>query len=109
MTRSASYPADANSKTEDNPSKQYTIKESDKISIDRSIARYTFWLVVFTGILAFSTIGLGIATIGHDLLPHKEFVMTKQNYHQAQSPLSMQKSPIKLGVFLASADRRADP
>jgi hypothetical protein len=31
---------------------------------DEALARYTFWLVLFTGVLAIATIGLGIATYG---------------------------------------------
>jgi hypothetical protein len=37
-------------------------EESEKLSIDRRIARYTLWLAGFTLVLAVSTIGLWIAT-----------------------------------------------
>jgi len=37
-------------------------EESEKLSIDRRIARYTLWLACFTAVLAISTIGLWIAT-----------------------------------------------
>jgi hypothetical protein len=43
-------------------SHQATNEEGEKLSIDRRIARYTFWLAGFTAVLAFSTIGLWIAT-----------------------------------------------
>jgi hypothetical protein len=39
-----------------------TNEESEKLSIDRRIARYTLWLAGFTGVLALSTICLWIVT-----------------------------------------------
>jgi len=38
--------------------------ENSKEKNDEALARYTLWLVVFTGILALATVGLGIATVG---------------------------------------------
>jgi hypothetical protein len=37
-----------------------------------AIARYTYWLMFFTGVLAVATVGLGIATIGLYLLGRRE-------------------------------------
>jgi hypothetical protein len=42
---------------------QATSQEGEKLSIDRSIARYTLWLAAFTLILAISTIGLWVTAI----------------------------------------------
>jgi hypothetical protein len=38
--------------------------KSKKEETDEAIARYTLWLMVFTGILAVATVGLGVATVG---------------------------------------------
>jgi hypothetical protein len=50
---------------------------------EKLLADYTFWLMLFTAILAVATIGLGIATVGLYLtgekqigLLHKQFVAT---------------------------------
>jgi hypothetical protein len=43
------------------PTKETT--KSQKEESDEALARYTLWLMVFTGVLAFATIGLGIATL----------------------------------------------
>jgi hypothetical protein len=46
------------------------IEEREKT--DEAIARYTWWLMMFTGVLAFATIGLGVATIGLYLTGEKQ-------------------------------------
>lgn len=51
------------SQTEEQQSPSHaSSEESEKLSIDRRIARYTMWLAAFTGILAVSTIFLWWAT-----------------------------------------------
>lgn len=45
--------------TENGPAEQDTKEKADE-----ALARYTLWLTVFTGVMAFATIGLGIATVG---------------------------------------------
>jgi hypothetical protein len=42
--------------------------KSKKEETDEALARYTLWLMVFTGVLAVATIGLGGATLGLFLL-----------------------------------------
>jgi hypothetical protein len=39
-------------------------EQDSKEKADEALARYTLWLTVFTGVLAFATVGLGIATVG---------------------------------------------
>jgi hypothetical protein len=48
--------------TVEHPAKHDATEEKEKA--DEALARYTFWLTVFTGVLAFATVGLGIATVG---------------------------------------------
>jgi hypothetical protein len=43
---------------------QGTPDQNTKEKSDEALARYTWWLTVFTGVMAFATVGLGIATIG---------------------------------------------
>jgi hypothetical protein len=38
--------------------------KSKKEETDEALAKYTLWLTGFTGVLAFATIGLGVATMG---------------------------------------------
>lgn len=38
-------------------------KPKQKEEIDEALAYYTLWLMVFTGVLAAATVGLGIATV----------------------------------------------
>jgi hypothetical protein len=45
--------------SEQNPTNQHSKEKTDE-----ALARYTFWLTIVTGIMAFATIGLGIATVG---------------------------------------------
>src|ERR1700733_2459461 len=44
---------------EQNPSDQNSKEKSNE-----ALARYTLWLTMFTGVMAFATVGLGIATVG---------------------------------------------
>lgn len=39
-------------------------EQNAKEKTDEALARYTLWLTIFTGVMAFATIGLGIATVG---------------------------------------------
>jgi hypothetical protein len=45
-------------------SEQNAGNQTAKEKADEALARYTWWLTVFTGIMAFATVGLGIATVG---------------------------------------------
>ncbi|RXH15230.1 hypothetical protein [Bradyrhizobium guangzhouense] len=46
--------------------------KTNKVETDEALAYYTLWLMVFTGILAFATIGMGAATIGLYLTGEKQ-------------------------------------
>jgi hypothetical protein len=59
--------------TKDQPN---TSTDTQKEKSDSAIARYTLWLMVFTGILAGATIGLGILTVNQLRLGRTEFVAT---------------------------------
>jgi hypothetical protein len=45
-------------------SKQDSSDQNAKEKSDEALARYTWWLTLFTGVMAFATVGLGIATVG---------------------------------------------
>lgn len=47
-----------------------------KETTDDALADYTLWLMVFTGILAVATIGLGVATVGLYLTGEKQVKVT---------------------------------
>src|SRR4051812_6804929 len=44
---------------------------------DESLARYTWWLTAFTGMLMFATMGLGVATIGLYLTGEKQVGLSR--------------------------------
>lgn len=46
--------------------------KSKKEETDEALAYYTLWLMIFTGILAFATVGLGAATVGLYLTGEKQ-------------------------------------
>ena len=50
---------------------------SKKEETDEALAFYTLWLTAFTGVLAFATIGLGVATTGLYLTGEKQASITK--------------------------------
>jgi hypothetical protein len=52
---------------------------------DEAIARYTWWLMMFTGILAFATIGLGVATVGLYLAGEKQITVARDTADAAKS------------------------
>jgi len=57
------------------PAEHQTAKyeaKSKKHETDEALAWYTFWLMVFTGILAVATVGLGAATVGLYLTGEKQ-------------------------------------
>ena len=43
---------------------QSSSEQKAKEKTDEALARYTWWLTLFTGVMAFATVGLGIATVG---------------------------------------------
>jgi hypothetical protein len=52
---------------------------SEGANPEEALARYTWWLVVFTGILSVATIGLGVATVGLYLTGEKQIGVAKQS------------------------------
>jgi hypothetical protein len=57
------------------PAKHSATEEKEKA--DEALARYTFWLTLFTGVLAFATICLGVATVGLYLTGEKQAMIAK--------------------------------
>src|SRR5262245_20488499 len=53
--------------------------KSKKEETDEALAHYTLWLMIFTGILAFATIGLGVATFGLYLTGEKQIRINAEN------------------------------
>ncbi|MGY3649519.1 hypothetical protein ACVWW2_004810 [Bradyrhizobium sp. LM4.3] len=51
---------------------------TEKERTDEALAEYTLWLMGFTGLLAFATIGLGAATIGLYLTGEKQVAITRE-------------------------------
>jgi hypothetical protein len=51
---------------------------SKRDETDEAVARYTLWLMVFTGILAVATVGLGIATVGLYLTGEKQIGLVQE-------------------------------
>jgi len=49
-----------------------------KETTDGALAEYTLWLTIFTGALAFATVGLGAATLGLYLTGEKQVEITRQ-------------------------------
>jgi hypothetical protein len=49
-----------------------------KETTDDALAEYTLWLTIFTGALAFSTVGLGAATVGLYLTGEKQVDITRR-------------------------------
>jgi hypothetical protein len=57
-----------------------------KEKTEQALARYTLWLTAFTGILAFATIGLGIATVGLYLTGEKQIGVAQQALTDLERP-----------------------
>jgi hypothetical protein len=51
--------------------------KQEREKTDEAIARYTWWLMIFTGILAFATIGLGVATVRLYLAGEKQIAVSR--------------------------------
>jgi hypothetical protein len=52
--------------------------QNSKEKSDEALARYTWWLTLFTGVLAFATVGLGIATVGLYVAGEKQIKITER-------------------------------
>jgi hypothetical protein len=61
---------------------KHAIEERE--SPEEALARYTLWLVVFTGVLAVATIGLGVGTIGLYLAGEKQIAVAKETAEAAK-------------------------
>ncbi|TAJ37061.1 MAG: hypothetical protein EPO55_19900 [Reyranella sp.] len=53
---------------------------------EHAIAAYTFWLMLFTGILAVATIGLGVATYGLYATGEKQIGLTRDQFLATHRP-----------------------
>ena len=73
--------------------------KSKKEETDEALAWYTLWLMGFTGVLAFATIGLGVATVGLYLTGEKQIRLIRRN--SATQSRQMQNS-------ITEAKRAAD-
>jgi len=49
-----------------------------KETTDDGLAEYTLWLMIFTGVLAIATVGLGAATVGLYMTGEKQVEITRQ-------------------------------
>jgi hypothetical protein len=67
-------------------SKQSTSDQDTKAKSDEALARYTLWLTTFTGILAFATVGLGIATVGLYAAGEKQFRLAQDEFISSHRP-----------------------
>jgi hypothetical protein len=59
---------------------------SKKEETDEALAYYTLWLMVFTGVLAAATLGLGIATFGLYLSGEKQIRLSRDIFVASQRP-----------------------
>jgi hypothetical protein len=66
---------------------------------EAATARYTKWLTVFTGILAFATIGLGIATLGLYLTGEKQIAVAKESADAAKLNAESAKKSVEAAVL----------
>ncbi len=93
--------------------KHYTSAEktnSNKQETDAALAYYTLWLMAFTGVLAFATIGLGIATVMLFGTGEKQFkfairsgsVKPEVCRHRSKSQLTLLRPPIRAPKLLLS-------
>jgi hypothetical protein len=58
----------------------------EKEKTDEALARYTWWLTFFTGILAFATIGLGISTLGLYLAGERQLKLARNEFVSTHRP-----------------------
>jgi len=80
------------------PAEQHATNQetkSKKDETDEALAYYTLWLMVFTGILAFATIGLGAATVGLYLTGEKQAKIAKlaglRQFRQTRDSIALTK------------------
>src|SRR6266403_1778265 len=66
--------------------KRSVADQNTKEKSDEALARYTLWLTIFTGILAFATVALGIATVGLYAAGEKQFSLARQEFISTHRP-----------------------
>jgi hypothetical protein len=67
-------------------SEQSAPSQNAKEKSDEALARYTWWLTLFTSVLAFATIGLGIATVGLYAAGEKQFRLARDDFNATHRP-----------------------
>jgi hypothetical protein len=83
---------------------------SKKEETDEALAYYTLWLMLFTGVLAFATIGLGVATFGLYLTGEKQIelnarVASAQSRDMMSSVNAANRSAVAAGVAAELSER----
>jgi hypothetical protein len=61
-------------------------REAAKIGTEESIAEYTWWLAVLTGLLAIATIGMGGATIGLYVSGDRQLKLARDEFNSTHRP-----------------------
>ena len=80
--------------------------ETKKESAENAIARYNWWLSLFTAVLAIATIALGLATVGLYLSAEKQLKHAKSEASRAQ--LQRMTDRMDLGKQIALAGKSAN-
>jgi len=61
-----------------------TVKEGEKA--EEALARYTYWLMIFTGVLAFATVALGVATLGLYFAGERQLRLAREEFLSTHRP-----------------------
>jgi hypothetical protein len=100
------------SKSAENHATKHEAK-SKKEESDEALAYYTLWLMVFTGVLAFATVGLGVATIGLYFTGEKQIKIgmraSLRQFHQTRQSLALTKRSADAAIKLELPVLRAWP
>jgi hypothetical protein len=80
-------------------------RQSQNESAEQAIARYNWWLTLFTAILAVATVGLGGATVGLFFAGRNQLHLARDEFLSTHRPRMRLKA-----IWLASADgQTSDP
>ncbi|MGY3493930.1 hypothetical protein [Bradyrhizobium sp. USDA 4502] len=82
--------------------------KSKKEETDEALARYTLWLMIFTGILAVATIGLGGATLGLYFTGEKQIAVSRRSAEAAIKSAKVADEALFMGnrpyIFVTKAE-----